>query len=57
VAKPVCDCFFEPRGGRLHAGVLARPVRPPAKLSIWAAVREPIRAVRLGAKRFMRDCT
>lgn len=57
VAKPVCDCFLEPRGGRLHAGVFAKPVNPPAKLSSWAAVIEPIKAVRFGAKRFIRDCT
>ena len=41
----------------LQEGVLANPVRPPAKLRSCAAVREPIRAVRFGAKRFMRDCT
>lgn len=57
MAKPVCDCFFEPRGGRLHAGVLARAVRPPAKLRSWAAVREPIREVKFGAKSVMRDWT
>ena len=57
MAKPVWDCFFEPRGGRLQEGVLARAVRPPAKLRSCAAVREPIRAVRLGAKSVMRDWT
>jgi hypothetical protein len=57
VAKPVWVCFLEPSGGMLQAGVLARPVTPPAKLRSWAAVREPIRAVRLGAKMLMRDWT
>lgn len=57
MAKPVCDCFFEPSGGRLQAGVFANPVKPPAKLRSWAAVREPIKEVRFGAKRVMRDWT
>ena len=41
----------------LQAGVLARPVTPPVKLRSCAAVREPISAVRFGAKMVMRDCT
>lgn len=49
--------FLEPSGAMLQEGVLARPVTPPAKLRSWAAVREPMRAVRLGAKSVMRDWT
>ncbi len=57
VANPVWDCFLDPSGGILQDGVLARPVSPPAKFRSCAAVREPIRAVKLGANKFIRDCT
>lgn len=57
VARAAFACFLDPHAARLHEGVFDRPVRPPAALRSWAAVSEPISAVRFGANIFMRDCT
>jgi hypothetical protein len=41
----------------LHAGILLRPVKPPATPSSFVATRVPTTALRFGAISVMRDST